>query len=43
MERKPDWLSDFPVQIYCNSKVKSMLLATRRKLRDYLESEGVEI
>ncbi len=25
------------------SKVKSMLLAMRRKLRDYLESEGVEI
>ena len=21
MERKPDWLSDFPVQIYCNREV----------------------
>ena len=28
---------------FSESKVKSMLLATRRKLRDYLESEGVEI
>ena len=23
MERKPDWLSDFPVQIYCNRTQKS--------------------
>ena len=22
MERKPDWLPDFPVQIYCNSEVQ---------------------
>ena len=22
MERKPDWLSDFPVLIYCNKEVK---------------------
>ena len=22
MERKPDWLSDFPVQIYCNRRRK---------------------
>lgn len=28
---------------FSESKVKSMLLATRRKLRDYLESEGVQI
>ena len=28
---------------FSESKVKSMLLAMRRKLRDYLESEGVEI
>ena len=24
MERKPDWLSDFPVLIYCNSEVMKM-------------------
>ena len=24
MERKPDWLLGFPVQIYCNSEVKDM-------------------
>ena len=28
---------------FSESKVKSLLLAMRRKLRDYLESEGVEI
>ena len=24
MERKPDWLPGFPVQIYCNREVNSM-------------------
>lgn len=28
---------------FSESKVKSMLLAMRRKLRDYLESEGIEV
>ena len=28
MERKPDWLPGFPVQIYCNSDVKNDLHIT---------------
>lgn len=31
MEGKPDWLSGFPVQIYCNRSDLPMLWGTRQK------------
>ena len=30
MERKPDWLPGFPVQIYCNSEVEAQVAATSK-------------
>ena len=38
MERKPDWLPGFPVQIYCNSVVKE--IAQRRPLRAVFRDSG---
>ena len=37
MERKPDWLPGFPVQIYCNREVKYMAIQTVQPYGDQIQ------
>ena len=41
MERKPDWLSDFPVQIYCNRAKERLQYQLALELLEELVRAGL--